>query len=90
MGLIQIIPLVMLLVGALGVFFMQRADVEQLKSLVAKQEAALAALSDQYVSKTVFEMKLQESERQQAQLNKRLDKIEDLITGLYDRLPSKK
>lgn len=87
---LQAVPVIMVLVGSATVFAQQRADVEQLKEAVAEIKVLQNQQPQQYVSRQVFDMKMTENEKYQAQLNTRLDKIENLINGLYDRLPAKR
>lgn len=88
--ILQILPIIALLVGSATVFAQQRADVEQLKVALTELKTIQSQQPQQYVSKQVFDLKMLESEKYQAQLTARLDKIENLINGLYDRLPPKR
>ncbi len=87
---LQVVPLILLLAGSATVFAQQRADVDQLKEAVAEIKILQNQQPQQYVSKQIFDMKMTENEKNQTQLNGRLDKIENLISGLYDRLPAKR
>jgi hypothetical protein len=82
---VQILPVIVIVTGAVAVFAQQRADVDQLKTSLIELKSANSA----FVSKQVFEIKMNEYDKYQAQMNARFDKLEGLINGLYDRLPSK-
>lgn len=86
---LQLIPIIALLAGAIMVFAQQRADVEQLKQGLVKIEEVQTTQTQQFVSKQIFDLKMIENEKYQAQMNARFDKLEGLINGLYDRLPAK-
>lgn len=87
--IIQLIPVLALLVGAVMVFAQQRADVDQLKQGLVEIKATQLQFNTQFVPQRIFDLKMAETERNQAEMNKRFDKIEDLINGLYKRLPSR-
>lgn len=82
--LVQLVPIIGLAAGAAGAFVTQRAEVEQMKNAIydLKQQQSY------FVQKQIFDLKLEEQGREQSQLHRRLDKIENLISGLYDRMPS--
>lgn len=86
---LQLIPIVALLAGAIMVFAQQRADVEQLKQSLVKIEEMQTTQTQQFVSKQIFDLKMLENEKYQAEMSRRFDKLETLISGLYDRLPPK-
>jgi hypothetical protein len=87
--LIQLVPLLLLIGSAVAVFTTQRADVDQLKQSVADVKIAQERDHQLYVTKQVFDLRFTEQERAQSQLNARLDRIESLISGIYERLPAK-
>lgn len=84
--LVQLVPIALLIASAVMVFATQRADVDLLKASIQEFKNQ----QQTYVTRQIFDLKLAEQERAQNQLNARLDKIETLINGLYDRLPPKK
>lgn len=82
----KIAPVIAFLIGGVMIFAQQRADVEGLK-------ASLVEIKEQqqvYVTKQIFDLKMTEYEKYQVQMNSRFDKLEGLINGLYERLPSKR
>jgi hypothetical protein len=81
----QIIPVVALISGAMMLFAQQRADVGMLKTALAE----IKVQQQVYVTKQIFDLKMSEYDKYQAQMNARFDKLEGLINGLYDRLPAK-
>ncbi len=85
----QILPVLLVLVGAVSAFAQQRADVEQLKQTMVRYEEIQREQSDRFVSKQIFDLKMNENEKYQIQMNSRFDKLEGLINGLYDRLPKR-
>jgi hypothetical protein len=93
MWVLQIVPVIAMVTAGTGAYVTQRSDVAALKeSLVEVKTMQQQNQQNQqsiYVSKQIFDLKLAEQERIQANLNQRLDRIEDLITGLYDRIPAK-
>jgi hypothetical protein len=86
---LQIVPLAILLVSASLVFATQRADVDQIKQNLLEMRSAHDVDKRTFVTQQVFDLKLGELERIQGQINARLERIEALISGIYDRLPSK-
>lgn len=87
--IMQILPVLLVLVGAVSAFAQQRADVEQLKQTMVRYEEIQREQSDRFVSKQIFDLKMNENEKYQIQMNSRFDKLEGLINGLYDRLPKR-
>lgn len=87
--ILQLIPVIALLAGAVMVFAQQRADVEQLKESLIEIKTIQSTQTQQFVSKQIFELKMNETEKTQTQMNQRFDKLESLLNGLYDRLPAK-
>ena len=87
--LVQLIPLLVLLFGAATVYATQKADVDQLKASLVEIKIKQDQQAQNFVSRQVFEVKMMEADKNQAKLDNRLDRIETLINGIYDRLPSK-
>ena len=81
----QIIPVVALVAGAIMLFAQQRADVDMLKGAIVEMKSQQQV----YVTKQIFDLKMTEYDKYQVQMNARFDKLEGLINGLYDRLPAK-
>jgi len=81
----QLMPMIALIVGTVAVFVTQRSDVEQLKTTIIEMKAQQQV----YVTKQVFDIKTAEYDKYFIQMNARFDKLEGLLSGLYERLPAK-
>lgn len=86
---LQFVPILTALAGAIMLFALQRADVDQLKASVSEMKAVQSNQNQIFVSQQVFNLKMNEYDKSFVNINSRLDRIEVLINGLYDRLPSK-
>ena len=89
MWIIQLIPIVALIAGAVTAFATQKADVDQIKTSVTEIKTAQHQQAQSYVQKEIFDLKVKEQERSLNQIEKSMDRLEGLVNGIYERLPPK-
>lgn len=77
--LLQIIQIIVILVGASIALGVQREQIEQLRETVHELKATSMA-------REVFTVKMQEQERNNKRIEDKVDRIESLIQGIYNKV----
>ena len=87
---VQLVPIILIVAAAVTAYAATRSDVEQAKTAIVEIKAVQARAPASFVPRETFDIKVKEQEDSLARIEKTTERLENLVQGLYERLPPKK